>query len=91
MTQRILAITVPFLYFLFSITSSKSLCINHVLFKGQYGFREKYSTQHAILDIVNTIQDNMDMKFFSCGVFLDLKKAFDTVDRYCLPHPREFD
>lgn len=42
---------------------------NTVLFKGQYGFREKYSTQHAILE-------NMDKKLISCGIFLDLKKAF---------------
>ena len=46
----------------------------------QYGFREQYSTQYALLDIVNTIQSNIDNKFFSCGIFIDLKKAFDTVD-----------
>ena len=37
------------------------------------------STQHAILDIVNSIQSNMDNKLFKCGIFLDYKKAFDTV------------
>lgn len=57
---------------------------NSVLFKGLYSFREKYSTQHAILDIVNTIQENMDKKLISCGIFLDLKKAFDTVDHSVL-------
>ena len=31
-------------------------------------------------DIVNAIQSNMDAGEFSCGVFIDLKKAFDTVD-----------
>ena len=46
----------------------------------QYGFREQYSTQHALLDIINKIQSNMDNKLFSCGIFIDLKKAFDTVD-----------
>ena len=35
--------------------------------------------QRAILDI-NEIQDNMDKKMYSCGIFVDLKKAFDTVD-----------
>ena len=30
----------------------------------------------AILDIVNTIQDNMDKKLYTCGIFIDLKKAF---------------
>ena len=43
-------------------------------------FYEKHSTQHALIDIVNRIQNNMDKGLFSCGVFIDLKKAFDTVD-----------
>ena len=42
------------------------------------------STQHAILDIVNTILQNMDNGKFSCGVFIDLKKAFDTVNHEIL-------
>ena len=53
---------------------------NNILFKSQYGFREKHSTQHAIIDSVNVIQNNMDQKFFTFGIFFDLKKAFDTVD-----------
>ena len=32
---------------------------------------------HAILEIIN-IQTNMDKRLFSCGVFIDLEKAFDT-------------
>ena len=51
-----------------------------ILFKSQYRFREKHSTQHAVIDIVNIIQNNMDLKLFTCGIFLDLKKAFDTVN-----------
>ena len=46
----------------------------------QYGFRKQHSTQHAILDIINGIWDNMDQKMYSCGIFIDLKKAFDTVN-----------
>ena len=57
---------------------------NNILFKSQYGFREKHSTQHAILDTVNIIQNNMDIKLFTCGIFIDLKKAFDTVDHAIL-------
>ena len=44
-----------------------------ILFRSQYGFRDKYSTQHAILDIVNTVQSNMDKKLYTCGIFIDLK------------------
>ena len=50
----------------------------------QYGFREKSSTEHAILDIINQIENNMDSKMYSCGIFIDLKKAFDTVDHLIL-------
>ena len=53
---------------------------NGILFKSQYGFRVKHSTQHAIIDSGNVNQNNMDQKFFTCRIFLDLKKAFDTVD-----------
>ena len=56
---------------------------NDILFiinKSQYGFREKHTTQHAAIDIVNIIQNNTDLKLFTCGIFLDLKKAFGTVN-----------
>jgi hypothetical protein len=34
----------------------------NILHHSQYGFRQQYSTQHAILDIVNNIQANIDKK-----------------------------
>ena len=57
---------------------------NDILYDLQYGFRNKHSTQHAILDIVNTIHFNMDNRKYSCGIFIDLKKAFDTVNHEIL-------
>ena len=45
-----------------------------LLYSSQYGFRQAHSTQHAILDMAETIQTNMNKRLFSCGVFIDLKK-----------------
>ena len=59
---------------------------HNMLSPSQYGFRKTLSTQHAILDIVSTIQTNMDKRLFSCGDFIDLKKAFETVDHKILLH-----
>ena len=53
---------------------------NDISYSSQYGFRKGHSTQHAILDIVNAIQTNMNQGLYSCGIFIDLKKAFDTVN-----------
>ena len=50
-------------------------------YSSQYGFRKKHSTKHAKLDIVNNIQTNMNQQLLSFGIFIDLKKAFDTVDQ----------
>ena len=49
-----------------------------MLYDKQYGFQAKRSTQHALVDIVNNVYSNMDKGLYSCGVFIDLKKAFDT-------------
>ena len=56
----------------------------NILFTGQYGFRKDFSTQHALIDIVDRIHKNMDKKEITCGVFIDLKKAFDTVNHSIL-------
>ena len=51
-------------------------------FPSQYNFCKAHSTKRAILEIVNTIQTNMGKRLFSssCGISIDLKTAFDTVD-----------
>ena len=57
---------------------------NNLMFSSQYGFCKSHSTECAILDIVEAILSNMDKRYFSCGVFIDLKKAFNTVNHEIL-------
>ena len=38
----------------------------------------------AIVDIVSAIHSNMDKRLFSCGIFIDSKKAFDKVNHQIL-------
>ena len=51
-----------------------------ILFQNQFRFRAKYSTDHAVLSIIDKIQTAIDERDHSCGIFLDLSEAFDTVD-----------
>ena len=51
-----------------------------VLYLLQFGFREKHSTTHALLSLTESIKHSSDYGNFGCGIFLDLQKAFDTVD-----------
>ena len=57
---------------------------HQVLFSGQFGFRANHSTSHAILLITDKIQKAIENKLYSCGIFLDLCKAFDTVNHNIL-------
>ena len=53
---------------------------NDLLFHHQYGFRKFHSTACVPLDSTNEWFVNMDRGFFNIAVFLDLHKAFDTID-----------
>ena len=57
---------------------------NETIFEWQFGFREKHSTSHNLLTLTETIRQQLDRGEFSCAVFLDLQKAFDSVDHWIL-------
>ena len=52
----------------------------NIFYSLQFGFREKHSTNHALISMTESIRNTIDNGKFGCGVFIDLKKAFDTVN-----------
>ena len=50
-----------------------------ILYYKQFGFRKDFSTNHAILNLLEIIEKALDDGQIACGIFIDLEKAFDTV------------
>ena len=51
-----------------------------LLYQYQFGFREKHSPTLALIEIIDGIKNNIDKRDTTIGTYLDLKKAFDTVN-----------
>ena len=57
---------------------------HNILYKFQFGFRKKMSTGHSLIEITEEIKESIDNGKYGCGIFIDLKKAFDTVNHKIL-------
>ena len=57
---------------------------NSVIFESQFGFQKGRSTNHSLIEIVENIRNCIDSSMYGCGIFIDLKKAFDTVNHEIL-------
>ena len=57
---------------------------HNVIDNSRFGFQKNKSTQHSLIEIVEKIRTCMENKNYGCGIFIDLKKAFDTVNHNIL-------
>jgi len=55
------------------------ISLNNILYKYQFGFRKNYSTTLSVIDVIDKIYEHLDKRETGLGIYLDLKKAFDTV------------
>ena len=58
--------------------------IHKVLYSLQFGFQENHSIDHALVSLIEAVRNTLDNKRFGCGIFIDLQKAFDTVNHAIL-------
>ena len=54
------------------------------LYQSQYGFRTNHSCENAKCELVGNIVKSQELKHYTIGLFLDLSKAFDTLDHNIL-------
>ena len=53
---------------------------NNLIYLLQFGFRQYYSTFHALIILTEDFRKDLDKGNIGCGIFVDLQKAFDTVE-----------
>ena len=57
---------------------------NKILFNSQCGFRNKHSCEQALIELTSEIIQAKEQNLKSAALFLDLSKAFDTLDHKIL-------
>ena len=57
---------------------------SNIFCKHQFGFRANHSTNHALSEISEQTRNACDKGLYTCGIYLDLQNAFDTVNQNIL-------
>ena len=63
----------------------ENLTENNVLYCKQFGFQKEHSPEHAFLQFVEQTNQSFQMNEFTLSMFVNLSKAFNTVDHQILP------
>ena len=61
-----------------------AFCISFHFNSSQYGFRSGHSTDYAALELIDRLITKMDRNEVPINIYLDLSKAFDTIDHFIL-------
>ena len=62
----------------------KHLKEKDILYKKQFGFQQKHSTEYDILQLIDQVNNRFERNQFTLGISIDLSRAFDTVDHKIL-------
>ena len=63
---------------------------NNILYKYQFGFRKNHATTHALTEVIDYIYKFLDEGNYVFGIYIDLKKAFDTVEHKILSYKLQY-
>ena len=62
-----------------------SFCLNHkIIYDRQFGFMPKFNTTLAAIDALDNVTKSLDNNKYTVGIFLDIQKAFDSINHNIL-------